>query len=45
MKLRPTLLLAAAALATPAFAQFETPQPSPKTTLNQRVGLTDVTIS
>ena len=45
MKLRSTLLLAAAALAAPAFAQLETPQPSPKATLTQRVGLTDVTIS
>ena len=45
MKLRPTLILAAAALAAPAFAQFETPQPSPKATLSQRVGLTDVTLS
>jgi hypothetical protein len=45
MKLRSTLLLAAAALAAPAFAQLETPQPSPKATLAQRVGLTDVTIS
>ena len=45
MKLRSSLLLAAAALATPAFAQLEVPQPSPKATLTQRVGLTDVTIS
>lgn len=45
MKLRPTLLLAAAALAAPGYAQFETPQPSPKSTLTQRVGLTDVSIS
>jgi hypothetical protein len=45
MKLRSTLILAAAALAAPALAQFETPQPSPKATLSQRVGLTDVTLS
>jgi len=45
MKLRASLVLAAAALAAPAFAQFETPQPSPKATLTQRVGLTDVTLS
>lgn len=45
MKLRFPLVLAAAALAAPAFAQFEAPQPSPKATLTQRVGLTDVTIS
>jgi hypothetical protein len=45
MKLRAALVLAAAALAAPAFAQFETPQPSPKATLTQRVGLTDVSIS
>jgi hypothetical protein len=45
MKLRPTLILAAAALAAPALAQFETPQPSPKATLSQRVGLTDVTLT
>lgn len=45
MKLRFPLVLAAAALAAPAFAQFEAPQPSPKATLAQRVGLTDVTIS
>lgn len=45
MTLRPTLVLAAAAFAAPAFAQFEAPQPSPKATLSQRVGLTDVTIS
>ena len=45
MKLRSTLALAAVALAAPALAQFETPQPNPKATLTQRVGLTDVTIS
>ena len=45
MKLRFPLVLAAAALAAPALAQFEAPQPSPKATLTQRVGLTDVTIS
>ena len=45
MKLRAALVLAAAALAAPAFAQFETPQPSPKATLTQRVGMTDVSIS
>lgn len=45
MKLRAAFVLAAAALAAPAFAQFETPQPSPKATLTQRVGLTDVSIS
>ena len=45
MKLRSTLVLAAVALAAPAFGQFETPQPSPKATLSQRVGLTDVTIT
>lgn len=45
MKLRASLVLAAAALAAPAFAQFETPQSSPKATLTQRVGLTDVTLS
>jgi hypothetical protein len=45
MKLRSTLVLAAAAFAAPAFAQLEAPQPSPKATLTQRVGLTDVTIS
>lgn len=45
MKLRASLVLAAAAFAAPAFAQFETPQPSPKATLTQRVGLTDVTLS
>jgi len=45
MKLRSTLVLAAAALAAPAFAQFEAPQPSPKATLTQRVGLTDVSLS
>lgn len=46
MKFRfPLVLAAAAALAAPAFAQFEAPQPSPKATLTQRVGLTDVTIS
>jgi hypothetical protein len=44
MKLRFPLVLAVA-LAAPAFAQFEAPQPSPKATLTQRVGLTDVTIS
>lgn len=44
MKLQFPLVLAAA-LAAPAFAQFEAPQPSPKATLTQRVGLTDVTIS
>ncbi len=45
MKLRFPLVLAAAAFAAPAFAQFEAPQPSPKATLAQRVGLTDMTIS
>lgn len=45
MKLRSTLVLLAAAVSAPAFAQFETPQPSPKATLTQRVGLTDVTLS
>ena len=45
MKVLPSLLLAVAALAAPAFAQLETPQPSPKATLTQRVGLTDVSIS
>lgn len=45
MKLRFPLVLAVAALAAPAFAQFESPQPSPKATLTQRVGLTDVTLS
>jgi hypothetical protein len=45
MKLRFPLVLAAAALAAPALAQFEAPAPSPKATLTQRVGLTDVTIS
>ena len=45
MKLRPALVLAAAALAAPALAQFETPQPSPKATLTQRIGLTDVSLS
>lgn len=47
MKLRFPLVLAAAAaaFAAPAFAQFEAPQPSPKATLTQRVGLTEVTIS
>lgn len=45
MKFRFPLVLAAAALAAPAFAQFEAPQPSPKATLTQRVGLTDVSIS
>ena len=45
MKLRFPLVLAAAALAAPALAQLEAPQPSPKATLTQRVGLTDVTIS
>lgn len=44
MKFRVPLVLAAA-LAAPAFAQFEAPQPSPKATLTQRVGLTDVTVS
>ena len=44
MKFRFALVLAAA-LAAPALAQFEAPQPSPKATLTQRVGLTDVTIS
>ena len=45
MKFRFPIVLAAAALAAPALAQFEVPQPSPKATLTQRVGLTDVTIS
>jgi hypothetical protein len=45
MKFRFPLVLAAAAFAAPALAQFEAPQPSPKATLTQRVGLTDVTIS
>lgn len=45
MKFHVSLVLAAAALAAPALAQFEAPQPSPKATLTQRVGLTDVTIS
>lgn len=45
MMLRSTLVLAAAALAAPALAQLEAPPPSPKATLTQRVGLTDVTIS
>lgn len=45
MKLRSTLVLFAAALAAPALAQFEAPQPSPKATLAQRIGLTDVTLS
>lgn len=45
MKIRSTLLFAAAALAAPAVAQLEVPQTSPKATLTQRVGLTDVTIS
>jgi hypothetical protein len=45
MKLRPTLVLLAAALAAPAFAQVEAPAPSPKATETQRVGLTDVTLS
>jgi hypothetical protein len=45
MKLRATLILAGAALSAPALAQFEAPQPSPKATLTQRVGLTDVTLS
>lgn len=46
MQLRfPLVLAAAAALAAPALAQFETPRPSPKLTLTQRVGLTDVSIS
>ena len=45
MKLRSIVLAAAAAFAAPLLAQVETPQPSPKATLTQRVGLTDVTIS
>ena len=45
MKFRFPVILAAAALAAPALAQFEAPQPSPKATLTQRVGLTDVSIS
>jgi hypothetical protein len=45
MKLRFPLVLAAAVLAAPAFAQFEAPAPSPKATLTQRIGLTDVTVS
>ncbi len=45
MKLHFPLVLVAAALAAPALAQLEAPQPSPKATLTQRVGLTDVTIS
>jgi len=40
-------LAAAAALAsvTPLAAQFEAPQPSPKATVTQRVGVTDFTVS
>ena len=45
MKLRSAPVLLATLLAAPALAQFETPQPSPKATLSQRVGLTDVSIS
>ena len=45
MKLRSAPLLLAATLAAPALAQFEAPQPSPKATETQRVGLTDVSLS
>ena len=42
----PLVVLAAAVLATSAAqAQITTPQPSPKATIMQRVGLTDVTIT
>jgi hypothetical protein len=42
----PAFAVAAALLAAPtAQAQLTTPQPSPKSTVTQRVGLTDVTIS
>ncbi len=41
-----TVVLATTLLAAPAAqAQITTPQPSPKSTVTQRVGLTDVTIS
>lgn len=37
--------LAALALATPALAQLDLPRPSPKATVSQQVGLTDVSIA
>lgn len=36
---------AAALLAAPALAQFEAPRPSPKSTVTQRIGLTDFTVT
>ncbi|UYZ65062.1 DUF2911 domain-containing protein [Hymenobacter weizhouensis] len=40
-----TLLVSGLLLATAAQAQITTPQPSPKSTVTQRVGLTDVTVT
>jgi hypothetical protein len=37
--------LVALALAAPAFAQLDLPRPSPKATVSQQVGLTDVSIA
>ncbi|RZK10118.1 MAG: DUF2911 domain-containing protein, partial [Hymenobacter sp.] len=46
LHLTATVAVAAACLAAPAAqAQITTPQPSPKSTVTQRVGLTDVTIT
>jgi len=47
MILRTTALaaLVALALAAPAFAQLDLPRPSPKATISQQVGLTDVSIA
>jgi len=44
MRARPSLLALALLSATPLFAQLELPRVSPKATVSQRIGFTDVTI-
>lgn len=45
MRFRPSLLAIVLLSATPLFAQLELPRVSPKATVSQRIGLTDVTIT
>jgi len=45
MRFRSLVVVPAALVAAPMFAQFQAPQPSSSATLTQRIGLTDVSIS